>query len=44
MERDEEGTYARIGNLRLEVIEPRLSEHKGRMIKTTNHDAFDPGF
>src|SRR3954451_13353168 len=35
MERDEEGTYARIGNLRREVIEPRLSEHQGRLIKTT---------
>jgi TolB-like protein/class 3 adenylate cyclase/Tfp pilus assembly protein PilF len=35
MERDEEGTYARVGNLRREVIEPRLSEHQGRLIKTT---------
>lgn len=35
MERDEEGTYSRIGNLRREVIAPRLSEHQGRLIKTT---------
>ena len=35
MERDEEGTFARIGALRREVIEPRLSEHQGRLIKTT---------
>jgi adenylate cyclase len=35
MERDEEGTYARIGRLRHEVIEPRLSDHQGRLIKTT---------
>src|SRR3954451_17397684 len=35
MERDEEGTYSRIGNLRREIIEPRLSEHQGRLIKTT---------
>jgi TolB-like protein/class 3 adenylate cyclase len=35
MERDEEGTYARVGRLRREVIEPRLSEHQGRLIKTT---------
>jgi adenylate cyclase len=35
MERDEEGTYTRIGSLRREVIEPRLSEHQGRLIKTT---------
>ncbi len=30
MERDEEGTYARVGNLRREVIDPRLSDHQGR--------------
>jgi TolB-like protein/class 3 adenylate cyclase len=35
MERDDEGTFARIGDLRREVIEPRLSEHQGRLIKTT---------
>ena len=35
MERDEEGTYSRIGKLRREVVEPRLSEHQGRLIKTT---------
>jgi adenylate cyclase len=35
MELDEEGTFARIGTLRREVIEPRLSEHQGRLIKTT---------
>ncbi len=35
MERDEEGTYAQIGRLRRELIEPRLSEHRGRLIKTT---------
>src|SRR6202166_1842506 len=35
MESDEEGTYARIGALRREVIEPRLAEHQGRLIKTT---------
>ena len=34
MERDEEGTYARIGRLRREVIEPRLSEQQGRLFKT----------
>ena len=35
MERDEEGTYARVGQLRREVIEPRLSEQQGRLIKIT---------
>ena len=35
MERDEEGTYAAIGRLRREIVEPRLAEHQGRLIKTT---------
>jgi adenylate cyclase len=35
MERDEEGTYARVGRLRRELIEPCFSEHQGRLIKTT---------
>src|SRR3954447_272266 len=35
MECDEEGTYARIGMLRRDIIEPRLSVHAGRLIKTT---------
>ncbi len=35
MERDEEDTYSRIGKLHREVIEPRLSEYQGRLIKTT---------
>jgi TolB-like protein len=35
MERAEEATYAEVGRLRHEVIEPRLSRHQGRLIKTT---------
>ena len=35
MERDEEDTYSRIRSLRRDVIEPRLSEHQGRLVKTT---------
>ena len=35
MERDEEGTYAAIGQLRREIVEPQLAEHQGRLIKTT---------
>jgi TolB-like protein/class 3 adenylate cyclase/Tfp pilus assembly protein PilF len=35
MERDEEGTYDLVGRLRRDVIEPRLSAHSGRLIKTT---------
>ncbi len=35
MERDEEGTAARIRALRVEVIEPALAGHHGRLVKTT---------
>ncbi|MBR0801867.1 adenylate cyclase [Bradyrhizobium jicamae] len=35
MERAEEATYAEIGRLRREVIEPGLSGYQGRLIKTT---------
>jgi adenylate cyclase len=35
MERDEEGTAAAVRTLRREVIEPKLAEHHGRLIKTT---------
>jgi adenylate cyclase len=35
MERDEEGTATAVRALRHEVIEPKLSEHQGRLIKTT---------
>jgi adenylate cyclase len=35
MERDEEGTATAVGALQREVIEPKLDEHRGRLIKTT---------
>src|SRR5215212_319631 len=35
MERDEEGTAALIRALRAEVIEPALTRHQGRLVKTT---------
>lgn len=35
MERDEEGTAAAVRVLLREVIEPKLAEHQGRLIKTT---------
>src|SRR6185312_7573521 len=35
MERAEEATYAEIGRFRREIIEPALTRHKGRLIKTT---------
>jgi adenylate cyclase len=35
MEHDEEGTAAAVRALRREVIEPKLAEHQGRLIKTT---------
>ena len=35
MERDEEDTFARIRSLRLNIVEPCLAQHRGRLIKTT---------
>jgi adenylate cyclase len=35
MERAEDATYAEIGRLRREVIEPGFGRHQGRLIKTT---------
>src|SRR5215204_5257470 len=35
MERNEEGTAARIRALRADVIEPALARHHGRLVKTT---------
>ena len=35
MSHDEEGTLARIKSLRREVIEPKVSDHQGRVVKTT---------
>ena len=35
MERDEEGTLRRIKALQREVIEPRVRDHAGRLVKTT---------
>ena len=35
MEKDEEGTLARVKALQREVIEPRVKERSGRVVKTT---------
>src|SRR5204863_10175054 len=35
MERDEEGTFAKVQDLRRKIIEPKIAEHHGRLIKTT---------
>src|SRR5215213_5307493 len=35
MERDEEGTASHVRAMRREVIEPKLSAHQGRLVKTT---------
>jgi len=32
---DEEGTLARLKVLRAEVIDPKIAEHRGRLVKTT---------
>ena len=35
MERDEEGTFALVQELLGKIIEPKIAEHQGRLIKTT---------
>jgi adenylate cyclase len=35
MERDEEGTLERLKALRRELIDPKIAEHRGRIVKTT---------
>src|SRR6478752_2258213 len=35
MERDEEGTFALVQELRDKIIEPKIAEHTGRLVKTT---------
>ena len=35
MERDEEGTFAQVQELRQKIIEPKINEHAGRLVKTT---------
>jgi adenylate cyclase len=40
MEHAQEATYARIGELRRNVIEPSLARHQGRLIKTTGDGFF----
>ena len=35
MEKDEEGTLAKIKALQREIIEPRVRNHHGRVVKTT---------
>src|SRR5437764_15100137 len=39
MQRAEEATYAEFERLKREVIEPSLSRHEGRLIKTTGDGA-----
>jgi TolB-like protein/class 3 adenylate cyclase/Flp pilus assembly protein TadD len=35
MEQDEEGTFAQVQELRRKIIEPKIEEHQGRLVKTT---------
>src|SRR6266478_762058 len=35
IEADEEGTLRRLKSLRAEVIDPKIAEHRGRIVKTT---------
>ena len=35
MEADESGTLAQLKSIRKELIDPKISEHRGRLVKTT---------
>jgi adenylate cyclase len=35
IEADEEGTLSRLKALRVELIDPKIAEHRGRIVKTT---------
>src|SRR5271169_3468589 len=35
IEADEDGTLGRLKALRAEVIDPKIAEHRGRLVKTT---------
>jgi len=35
IEADEEGTLGRLRVLRAEIIDPKIADHKGRIVKTT---------
>src|SRR5882724_9175680 len=35
IEADEEGTLGRLKALRAELVDPKIAEHKGRIVKTT---------
>ena len=35
IEADEEGTLGRLRALRVEVLDPKIAEHRGRIVKTT---------
>ena len=35
---DEEGTLNRLRSIRADVIDPKIAEHRGRIVKTTGGD------
>ena len=37
MDADEEGTLAALKAIRRELVDPRIVEHRGRIVKTTGH-------
>jgi adenylate cyclase len=37
MDADEEGTLAALKAIRCELVDPRIVEHRGRIVKTTGH-------
>ena len=37
---DEEGTLNRLRSIRAEIIDPKIAEHRGRIVKTTGGRIF----
>src|ERR1700759_4534917 len=40
MERDEEGTHVRVKRIQRDLVEPSITEHHGRLVKTTGDGFF----
>jgi class 3 adenylate cyclase len=39
---DEEGTLNRLRSIRAELIDPKIAEHRGRIVKTTGDGLLKP--
>ncbi|WP_233849682.1 hypothetical protein [Paraburkholderia sp. HD33-4] len=41
---DEEGTLAQLKGHRQALVDPKIEEHRGRIVKTTFHETYVDGF